>query len=271
MNFFEFLRKYDFILVFVFFELFALFININRNQKSKAFFVNNANSFFSFINRNILFFNDYLYLKEQNKRLLEENRKLYSKIANLEEPIQDFVSYDVAKQKKWEYYGARIVNHQVVAQNNFFTIDKGKKHGIEPDMGVVAPGGIVGVVTNVSDNFAVVLSVFNTVTKISCKLYGTQVKGVLFWDGKIFNRFIVEQIPQHVKINIGDTIVTSSLSRFFPEDYLIGRIERFEKNQQDNFYTIYVKPFYYINELSEVYVVKNYELKEQKAIELNIK
>jgi len=70
-----------------------------------------------------------------------------------------------------------------------------------------------------------------------------------------------------VELNVGDTIVTSGYSSIFPEGILIGEITEFEKNSQDNFYTIKVKLSVDFKNIQNVYLIKNLLRKEQLQLE----
>lgn len=50
------------------------------------------------------------------------------------------------------------------------TLDKGGKHNIAPGMGVITNKGIVGIVTDTSSNYSLVMSVLHSNTNISARL-----------------------------------------------------------------------------------------------------
>lgn len=48
---------------------------------------------------------------------------------------------------------ADVVNNSVTYLSNYITVNKGRKDGVEPDMGVVSERGVVGIVSTVSRPF----------------------------------------------------------------------------------------------------------------------
>ena len=56
---------------------------------------------------------------------------------------------------------AEIIQNSINRNNNYFTINRGRNHGVEPQMGVIAPQGIAGIVINTTANYALVQSVLS--------------------------------------------------------------------------------------------------------------
>ena len=115
--------------------------------------------------------------------------------------------------------------------------------------------GIVGVVRNVSENYASVISLLNTKLGISVKLKKNGYFGSASWSGMHYTDLSVKEIPNHVPIMIGDTIITSGYSTIFPEGIFIGTINKFTQKEGSNFYNISVKLSTNFKTLSYVYVV----------------
>ena len=77
---------------------------------------------------------------------------------------------DTIFKRKYLYTKAKVINNSTHRQNNYLTLNIGSRNGIENGMGVVGPNGVVGVVKNVSDHYASVVSVLHREAKISVKL-----------------------------------------------------------------------------------------------------
>ena len=91
--------------------------------------------------------------------------------------------------------------------------------------------------------------------------------GILKWEGFNYQTAYIDDLPIHVPIEIGDTIITNSYSNIFPEGISIGKIKNFEKILESGFYKIYIKLFEDFNNLKYVYVVDKNGIKEQKILE----
>src|SRR5690606_20366802 len=128
-------------------------------------------------------------------------------------------------KQAFRYIPAKVINNSVDEASNFFTIDAGSEQGIRPDMGVISPNGIAGIIKGVSANFSVAISALNLKAKISAQMRKSKDYGTLEWDGTSPLLGILRNIPTHIRIEKGDTVETSGFSSIFPEGILVGTVE----------------------------------------------
>ena len=164
---------------------------------------------------------------------------------------------------------ASVINNSVYKRNNYITLNKGAKYGIKEGMGVIIPNGIIGIIKSVSENYSLVISILHSQTKISVLLQKQQVPGILKWKGFDYKSANIHDVPEHVEINIGDTIYSSGYSTIFPKGLSIGTIKSFKK-QSDGYYTIMMRFFKDLNTLNYVYIVDSFANKEQRLLESSI-
>lgn len=91
--------------------------------------------------------------------------------------------------------------------------------------------------------------------------------GTIVWNGLNPMYGTLTDIPAHVKIAKGDTIVSSGFSYIFPANLMIGTIEDFRVEQGEHFYVIPFKFSVDFNSLDYVYVVRNLLKVEQEELE----
>ena len=91
--------------------------------------------------------------------------------------------------------------------------------------------------------------------------------GILTWKGFDYRTATISDLPVHIPLNIGDTIITNSYSNIYPEGINIGTITNFTKNKDDGFYTINVGLFEDFNNLRYVYVIHSEQSNEQILLE----
>ncbi len=265
----KFLLKYYYFLLFIVLEFFSLFLVIENNNYQKTLFLNSANVVSGNIYKSINNLTSYLNLRRTNEELAAENTRIYNTLKESYKSNKVSLTeiYDSTYLQQYKVTLAQVINNSVNRQNNYLTIDKGLKQGISPEMAVVSPTGIVGIVKNVSNNFASVISLLNTNLHISAMIKKNGYFGSLIWDGKNNKETTLKDIPNHVKINIGDTIITSGYSTIFPKGKLIGVISDFKQEEGGNFYIIKVKLSTNFNNISYVYVIGNLLKQEQKKLE----
>ena len=92
-------------------------------------------------------------------------------------------------------------------------------------MGIMGVNGIVGVVYKCSKHYSLVLPILNSKSSVSCKVLGSDYFGYLRWEGGDARYAKVYDLPRYTTVEIGDTIVTSGNSTFFPSGLPVGIVE----------------------------------------------
>ncbi|MEI7594807.1 MAG: rod shape-determining protein MreC [Bacteroidota bacterium] len=268
-NLLLFLIKHNYIIFFLLLESFSIYLVVQNNYYHKNVAVSSANSFAGSIYGAVDEITEYFSLKQVNKTLAEENAMLRAKIIDsvmINDTVKVRVSDSIFKQR-YEYITAKVISNTTKKQKNYITLNKGRKDGVTPNMAVISSSGIVGVVKNVSENFCSIVSFLNNEIEISAKIKKTGHAGTLQWSGKGSREAILRDISTYVKINKGDSIITSGYSSEFPEGILVGIISDFEINAGENFYTIDVELTSDFSNLSYVYIVRNLYKEEQETLE----
>jgi len=256
----RFLTRIYFFLFFIFLEVFCLIIIVNFNNYQKIVFTNSTNNFIGKIYKKSSTFYSIFNLKKTNSYLSDENTRLRNRL----ERIQASGKTDslFADSAGYLYIASKVISNSVNLRNNYITLDKGINDGIKTGMGIISPNGIVGIITNVSDHFSMGPTILNKKWKVSAKIKKNNYFGSLSWDGKNYQYAILNEIPIHVNLSIGDTIVTSSYSSIFPEGYLIGEIESFNHKKGYNFYNIKIHLSTNFMTLRYVNIIKNFYYNE---------
>jgi len=134
-------------------------------------------------------------------------------------------------------------------------------------MRVISTNGVIGIVNSTSENYALIISVLNKKSAISICLKKQNNYGSLKWKGFNYKEANIESIPNHVKINLGDTIITNGYSTIFPSEINIGTVKSFKKNHETGNQDITIDLFTDFNNIKYVYVVKSQNSQEQLNLE----
>jgi len=210
----------------------------------------------------------YFGLKKENDRLAAENAALRAQLAESYISYTDsvFTVNDTVYRQRYNYTEAQVIKNSWSQQNNFIMIGKGSAQGVEPDMAVISPGGIVGVVVATTRNFSTVMPVLHSDSRNSVKVKRTGINGSLVWDGKDFRYAQVLDVPTTHQFEEGDTIVTSGLANDFPEGIPVGYVVSAETLKGTGFYRVRVKLATEFNKLDHVYIINNNFRKEQREL-----
>ena len=268
-NLVVFITKNYFFFLFLLLETFCISILVQNNKFQRASFVNSSNQLSASVLSTSENIQHYFYLKTENERLAKENAELHSHdllsfslLVNGQYTINDTVY-----KQKYTFTNATVVNNSTNRRNNYLTLDKGSKQGITNKMGVTSSSGVVGIVENVSENFCTVKSLLHSNTIINSKLKKDGSFGPLNWDGESFEFATLNDIPTHVRLFKGDTVVTSQYTKMFPENIMIGTVESYYRESTKPFYTVKVKLSTDFKKLSHVYIVDNKLRTEQEELE----
>ncbi|AZS28506.1 MAG: rod shape-determining protein MreC [Butyricimonas faecalis] len=260
--------KYHFTIIFILLEIVSFSLIIRHNEYQRAIFSESASTLFGNISSTITSIKDYFRLKEINESLAKENILLKNRLEAYEF-LQDTIIQRTVVEGSipvYEYIGAKQVNATYNRTKNYITLNRGRKNGLQKEMAVCTPEGIVGLIQDLSDHFAVVIPLINVDARISAKIKKNNYYGSLQWDGNDYAYSYLNDIPYHVEVNAGDTIVTSGLSKIFPEGIVVGYVESVDKVTA-NFLKIKVKLAVDFKRINHVYVILNNKKNEQTSLE----
>jgi len=272
-NLIQIIVRFHFTILFLIIELVCLLLIVSNNNYHKTVFLNSNEAISGGIYNKVSTFSDYVRLSTINDQLSAENTQLHNLLSENYKLSADsfFFFKDSLFKQQYVYRSAKIINNSINKQRNYITLNKGKNQGIEPEMGVIANNSVVGIVKSVSDNYSTVLSLLNSRLKISAKIKKNNHYGSLYWDGKDYRRARLIEIPSHVDIRIGDTIITSSFSSVFPEGLLLGVADEILPSTGGNFREVIVLISNDFNQLSYVDVIgdllKNERIELEKEVE----
>ena len=261
--------KNYFFFLFLILETLCIYIIVQNNNFQKASFVNSSNAVSAEVLSTSENIRQYFYLKDVNEKLARENAELHTHdLLSFSMMVNDqFTVKDTLYRQKYVYTSAKVVNNSTNRRDNYLTLDKGTKQGIKNNMAVISSTGVVGVVKDVSDNFCTVISLLHSDLTISSKLKKDGSFGPLNWDGENFSYATLNDIPTHVRLKKGDTVVTSQYSKMFPENIMIGIVDSWYNEPAKPFFTVKVNLSTDFKKLTYVYIVQNKLREEQEELE----
>ena len=271
-NIFLFIRKYFNLLVLLILQIFCIYLIVHYNRYHNAIASVYMNEITGKVNDQYTRVDDFLALKKKNQELQRQNERLLNLMKqNFEVPdtstkiVTDSIPYDtLGNHRKWAYQAAKVVSNSVSAQNNFIVLGRGSGQQLKKDEGVIDPNnGVVGIVTDVSENYAVVMSLLHKDSKINALLKNDpQGGGTVVWDGNEPNYFSMINVRKSVKVAKGDTVFTSGITTTFPYGLMIGTVEMVAPEKSTNNYIIKIKSTANFYNLQYVYVIDNYQKEE---------
>ena len=222
----------------------------------------------------------YFQLKRTNDSLVKANEQLYNRLKqDFEMPdtvnkvAVDTITIDtLQKQRKYLYMQAKVISTSINQPNNYIELHRGSKQGLYTDMGVIDPNNaVIGTVMDVSENYAVVMSLLHAQSNLSARLKKSGETGTVIWDGKQPDILILKDISKAVKINRGDTVITSGFSDKFPPGLFIGFVKDIINDKTSSTYTVRIKPAANFENLQYSYIIDNLQKEEPQQLLKKVK
>jgi rod shape-determining protein MreC len=245
-------------LLFILLEVIAIWLIVSYNSQQGSVFFNSSNQLAGKILGTKNNVSEYFSLREVNTRLVETNAELLAELEMYRKPADSlFIELDSLNMASFEFKGAKVINNSIRLSQNHLTLNKGANQGIKPGMGVFNGQGVVGRVKGVSENFSTVISLLHTALLVSSKIESTEVFGSIKWDGNSPKHAKMLYVPRHVKVQVGDKIVTSGYNAVFPEGIAIGKILEVNQGTDTNYLDIVVELSTDFTRVTYVYLVEN--------------
>ncbi len=256
---------------FLFLQLTALVLIFSRNSMQQSWISGQTAAFNSWVSGYIDEGASYLKLKQINEQLVAQNKVLMEQVYGKNpSAIPNFrkVHDTIGGGQIYTFVDGEIVFNSINRKDNYFTINRGRRDGVLPQMGVMAPKGIAGIVINSTNSYALVQSVLSlNKIKINASLKKSGYFGTLTWKGDDSRIMHLADVPKYVPLQIGDTVVTDGKSAIFPQGIMIGKVSGYEVDSKTGFWDISVELSEKMGNLSKIYVVKNLKKAEVQKIQ----
>ena len=241
------------------------------NAYQQSVFLTSANGVSSAVFSTMSGVSSYFNLRQINEDLQARNALLENELLNLRNELSEVKTLVsdtslVIPANRFDFISASVINNSIRHPRNYFTINKGSSDGVGQGMGVVDQNGIVGIVGVCGRNTSRIISLLNQTQHFSVKLKGTPYVGSISWYGGDPNIVYMEEVPRHVRYNVGDTVVTSGYSTTFPEGLPVGFVMAKVKGADDNFFTLKVRLASRFSSLSTVRVIKDFYKEELDSL-----
>ncbi len=208
--------------------------------------------------------------KKENERLREVNAELMLQVNRLREygiinqelknllHLKDSVNYPMIP--------ATVVSKLSTRSQGSVTINVGEKDSVKPGMPVINDKGLVGIITSVSQDYAIARTLQNIDLKLTVKDERSRIDGIMKWDGK---DLVIVDVPKTYDIEPGDRIITSEISSIIPVPVPVGVVTGLSKVETGIFNEARVKSFVDFGSVENVFVIGIVESKQKNNLELN--
>lgn len=204
-------------------------------------------------------------LKEICRDLTEENdrlRNLLTDYYNMQEEnelLRDLL--DIEKEyKDLELTGGTVIGRDPVNAKEKFTVNVGAKDGIAKGDPVIAASGAVGVVYEVYDYSAEIVTIYSGNIKVGVQVNEATESGVITGGTSVknFAYLVLDYLKTDTSVTEGMIVTTSGSGVNFPPDIPVGSVLSVDASERDNSKTALIKPFVDVEKVERIFVVTNY-------------
>ena len=211
------------LLICIFLSIFLIFSS--ENEKVQSFRIYTADKF-SFLYQPFNWIDNQSFLTKRIEVLASENLKL-----NLENQILSSnelenkrlrAFLDFKAKRDHNFIGSDVISKGTSSNLNAFLINQGSNSGVKKNDPVLSSRGVVGKIIAVSDDHSSVQLISDGNFRLSVKIMPSESEGIMRWK----NNQICEifEVKKTAEVNIGDIVLTSDLSSYFPPNLPVGEV-----------------------------------------------
>ncbi len=265
----QFLKKFRDFLIFFVLQVIVLSFFFNQRNYHRSAMTNTSSGAIGWFIEKKHNITQHFNLSKANEILVAENAKLRAQLPESFYTLQGnvFSVNDTLKKQYYRYIPATVINSSSNKRNNYFTLNRGEAQGIEIGMGVVSDAGVIGVVTDVSQNFSIVMTILSENIRINAKLKKNNEYWLVSWDGRDNSIAQIAKVKRDISFEVGDEVITRGGATQFPEGIPVGKISEVIAEDGEQTIALNIKLAVNYNAVYHVYIVENLLKDEQLNLE----
>lgn len=162
----------------------------------------------------------------ENARILELQQRLIE-LESQNQELRELINE--AQAQPGEGVVAPVIGRSADHWWHQLALGRGAQDGIEMGDVVIAPGGLVGRIVEVTSNTSRVLLISDPSSRAGITVSRSRSMG--YMRGQSADRAVIEFFEKVPDVRRGDVVSTSSLSQLYPDGVPIGRIESVNLNK----------------------------------------
>ena len=168
---------------------------------------------------------------EQNKMLRSEVEQLRQRDVNVNEimaentRLTNILNYKNAV-KQFDTAVAKIISYDSSNLTNSITINLGAKDGMQKNMPVITPQGLVGTIVAVYEHSAKVQLILDPRSAVGAIIQRPESRVIGIMQGSVGVQTLAKMlnIPRDADVVVGDNVLTSGYGGLYPKGIVIGEV-----------------------------------------------
>lgn len=204
-------------------------------------------------------------LQQKNEQLQQEINDLRDQMVDYDEMkhrYEELVKYLELKERHpdYKFADAKVISRDPADNYGSFVINAGTTAGIAAGDPVITAEGLVGVVSEVSLNWAKVSTILDPSVHVGAYVSRTQDTGTTGGTVRLAqeNRLQLNYLERDAGATVGDFVVTAGGNSQYPKDLKIGRITEVLPSSDGLSMTALVEPFADVQHAGNVLVITDF-------------
>jgi len=192
---------------------------------------------------------------------LEREYREYIEVAAENERLKELLEFSQSQSGAYSYETATVLSQSASSWQSAFTISKGSSSGlVKGNCVITESGAIVGRITSVSANSAVVTTLIDTTSNIGSLVWETEDTAVLCGDYELMKegRAKLRYLPDGCTLAPGDTVITSGSGGIFPRGLVLGTVESVHSDSTGTGDWAIMAPAAEVEDIVHVYVITSF-------------
>ena len=215
------------------------------------------------------YFSSVDMLREENEALAEENRLLREQLERAEllekenQRLRDYLSMK-AEYPSFSFEEGMVIGREASNFITVLTLNRGSVHGIEQNMAVVTPEGIVGCVSEVGLTWCKVSTLLETARSVGVYLPRNNATGILSGDYSmkmdgLCKLTFVDVDVKNADVQPGDAVYSSGIGSVYPPELKVGEIVSVEIDNASRTLIATVRPTVDFSEPDHMMIITGYQ------------
>lgn len=225
-------------------------------------FTYGASRFLGSFNTGIAVIDNAIDGTKEMDQLRNEKAALEQKVVNYDEVVAEnirlrqLLAFETS-HPQFDMVAAAVVTRDFGTWTNTFTIDRGKEEGLDVNMPVVIPGGVVGFISDVYPHSARVQTILDPRTSIGVIVQRpeSRVASVVKGNGSNPNEPLLVNVARDGDVLNGDTLITSGYGGIYPKGLLVGHVSRIDNDSEGFVKNAVVQLSADLTNIEEVFVI----------------
>ncbi|NPA35084.1 MAG: rod shape-determining protein MreC [Chlorobi bacterium] len=249
-----FIKKHNYLITFLIIELIAFAFSTSLNAVHKSAWFNTRVQLVAFLNQWSSSVREYINLTHT----LDQMHYMTASALN------KTTEYIERRHISGVFIPAHVVSMELMGRQKYIIINRGEVDGVKKFAGVVAPVGIVGVVSAVSENYSLVKPIISRDIRVSV-LINRNYWATMIWEPPDPQVAFLIDVPVYLPVKEGDSVFTSGAAGIFPPMWTVGEVIELTE-EEVGFIKAKVKLFTSWRRLTRVFIFNSQDKEEWDSL-----